>query len=103
MHIHVNGEDREIAEGSSVSDLLGELELQADRVAVEINLKIIDRGEFDRYVLHEDDRIEILSFIGGGSPSNFSTPEPMKAKRLVHSLSRRHIKHQFMIDWGLLW
>ena len=72
MHIHVNGEDREIAEGSSVSDLLGELELQADRVAVEINLKILDRGEFDRYVLHEDDRIEILSFIGGGSPSHYS-------------------------------
>ncbi|UCE63036.1 MAG: sulfur carrier protein ThiS [Nitrospirota bacterium] len=67
MHIHVNGEDREIAEGSSVSSLLGELELPADRVAVEINLKIIDRGEFDAYVLHKDDRVEILSFIGGGS------------------------------------
>ncbi len=48
------------------------LELQADRVAVEIHLKIIDRGEFDRYVLHENDRIEILSFIGGGSPSHYS-------------------------------
>ncbi len=72
MHIHVNGEDREIAEGSSLSDLLGELEIQADRVAVEIHLKIIDRGEFDRYVLHENDRIEILSFIGGGSPSHYS-------------------------------
>ena len=72
MHIQVNGEDREIAEGSSVSELLGALKLQAGRVAVEINLKIIDRGEFDRYVLHEDDRVEILSFIGGGSPSNLS-------------------------------
>ena len=69
MHIHVNGEGREITEGSSVSDLLAALELQADRVAVEINLKIIDRSEFDRYVLHDDDRIEILSFIGGGCRS----------------------------------
>ena len=68
MHIQVNGEDREIAEGSSVSSLLEELELPGDRVAVEINLKIIDRGEFDTHVLHKDDRVEILSFIGGGSP-----------------------------------
>ena len=68
MHIQINGEDREIAEGLSVSSLLEELELPADRVAVEINLTIIDRGEFDTHVLHKDDRVEILSFIGGGSP-----------------------------------
>ena len=77
MHIHVNGETREIAEGSSVRDLLRNLELQADRVAVEINLKIIDRAEFAQYVLHENDEIEILSFIGGGSLSNdFTTGFP---------------------------
>ena len=78
MHIHVNGEDREIADGSSVRDLLGELELQADRVAVEINLQIIDRSEFDRFVLHNDDRIEILSFIGGGSRSGDLHTSPIQ-------------------------
>ena len=78
MHIHVNGEDREIADGSSVSDLLGELELQADRVAVEINLQIIDRSEFDRSVLQNDDRIEILSFIGGGSCPDDIHTSPMQ-------------------------
>ena len=72
MHIQVNGEPREIAEGSSVSDLLRELELQADRVAVEINLKILDRGEFEGYRLQADDHIEILSFIGGGSSPGFT-------------------------------
>ena len=71
MYIHVNGEGREMTEGSSLSDLLAALELQADRVAVEINLEIIDRKEFDRHILHDDDRIEILSFIGGGSRSRF--------------------------------
>ena len=71
MHIQVNGEDREIAEGSSVGDLLAQLQLQADRVAVEINLKIIERGEFDQHALQQDDRVEILSFIGGGSLSVF--------------------------------
>ena len=69
MHIHVNGDDREIEEGSTVSDLLGELKLRADQVAVEVNLKILDRKEFDGIVLQKDDRLEILSFIGGGTPS----------------------------------
>ena len=69
MHIQVNGDNRDIEEGSTVSDLLGALKLRADQVAVEINLKILDRKEFDGMVLQEDDRIEILSFIGGGTPS----------------------------------
>lgn len=66
MHIQVNGESREIADGSTVSALLRELELRADQVAVEINLKILDRQEFDGWILAENDCIEILSFIGGG-------------------------------------
>ena len=72
MHIRVNGEERDIAEGSSVMDLIRELELQSDRVAIEVNLKILDRGEFDRHILQKDDQIEILSFIGGGSYSRNS-------------------------------
>ena len=71
MHIHVNGEDRDIEEGSTVSDLLGTLKLRADQVAVEINLTILDRKEFDGIVLQKDDRVEILSFIGGGTPSQY--------------------------------
>ena len=69
MHIHVNGEDRDIEEGSTVSDLLGALKLRADQVAVEINLTILDRKDFNGIVLKKDDRVEILSFIGGGTPS----------------------------------
>lgn len=67
MHIYVNGEAREIVEGSTAGDLLRELEIRGDQVAVEINLKILERQEFEGCVLQKDDRIEILSFIGGGS------------------------------------
>lgn len=91
MHIQVNGEEREIAEGSTLSDLLRELEVQADRVAVEINLKIIDRGKFEEYGLHEGDRIEILSFIGGGSTSSFSKRrENARPIHGVHSVTQTH-------------
>jgi thiamine biosynthesis protein ThiS len=47
--------------------LLRELAIKTERVAVELNLEILDRKEFDQRLLKQGDRVEILSFIGGGS------------------------------------
>jgi thiamine biosynthesis protein ThiS len=67
MHVQVNGEQRTVAAGATVAGLLTELDIRPDRVAVEVNLNILDRSEFDRRNLQEGDRIEIISFIGGGA------------------------------------
>jgi sulfur carrier protein len=68
MQIQLNGEPRMMTTGeSTVADLLRELEIRPDRVAVEINLDIVDRQEFERRVLREGDRVEVISFIGGGA------------------------------------
>jgi thiamine biosynthesis protein ThiS len=67
MRITLNGEPREVASNLSVMSLLQDLNLQPDRVAVEINLNILDRSLFPSRILAEGDRIEIISFIGGGS------------------------------------
>lgn len=67
MQIQVNGEHREAAAGSTVADLLAALNVRGERVAVELNLEILDRGEFAHRGLKEGDRVEIISFIGGGS------------------------------------
>jgi len=69
MQIQVNGEPRNATPGTTVSDLLAEVSVRGDRVAVELNLEILDRGEFPRRVLVDGDRVEIISFIGGGSCS----------------------------------
>jgi thiamine biosynthesis protein ThiS len=66
FRIQVNGEPREAVRGATVADLLRELNIRPDRVAVEVNLDIVDRQEYERRNLCEGDRIEILSFIGGG-------------------------------------
>ena len=66
MQVQVNGEQRTLAVGLTVTGLLKELDIRPDRVAVELNLTILDRGEFDRRSLQDGDRIEIISFIGGG-------------------------------------
>ena len=69
MKIVVNGEQRETEEPLTVAQLLETLQLRSEQVAVEINLKILDRGDFLKWNLHDGDKVEILSFIGGGSPT----------------------------------
>lgn len=71
MHIQVNGESRQVPEEINVTELLRDLQLNVERVAVEINLEMLDRRNFDARTLQEGDRIEILSFIGGGGGEEF--------------------------------
>jgi sulfur carrier protein len=67
IQIQVNGEERGCRADATVGDLLRELAIKTERVAVELNLEILDRKEFDQRSLKQGDRVEILSFIGGGS------------------------------------
>ncbi len=67
IQIQVNGEQRCCAAGATVGDLLRELAIKTERVAVELNLEILDRAVFDQRSLNDGDRVEILGFIGGGS------------------------------------
>ena len=68
IQIQVNGEQRDCRAGATVGDLLRELAIKTERVAVELNLEILDRKDFDHRSLKPGDRVEILSFIGGGAP-----------------------------------
>lgn len=67
IQIQVNGEARPWRGGATVADLLQDLEIKAERVAVELNLEILDREAFPRHLLKDGDRVEILGFIGGGA------------------------------------
>lgn len=67
LQIQVNGETRKTRAGTTVTELLHELDIRPDRVAVELNLQILDRQEFDRRALNDGDRVEVISFIGGGA------------------------------------
>jgi thiamine biosynthesis protein ThiS len=69
MRIILNGETRKLAEGCTVATLLSDLDLQAERVAVELNLTIVDRRAFAVTTFREGDRVEVIGFIGGGEES----------------------------------
>jgi sulfur carrier protein len=67
MQIILNGEPRELAPDTTVAALLEHLGLAGRRVAVEVNLDIVPRGEHARRVLAAGDRVEVVHAIGGGA------------------------------------
>jgi len=66
MRITLNGENREVTEGHSVAALLSDLGIPAERVAVELNLTIVDRQAFPGTSLRDGDQLEVIGFTGGG-------------------------------------
>lgn len=62
----VNGEHHAVPEGSSIADLLQQLALKPEHVAVERNREIVPRAELAHTTLSPGDTLEIVTFVGGG-------------------------------------
>ena len=66
MQIVVNGDPREVAEGTSVARLIELLELPPRFLAVERNLEIVPREQHAECILNDGDQLEIVTLVGGG-------------------------------------
>ena len=66
MKIILNGEKKIISEGMNILQLLEEFKISPNRVAVEINKKIVKREHFNSTEIKNDDKIEIVRMMGGG-------------------------------------
>lgn len=66
MQAVINGKPQSVAEGTTVAALLERLELAPIRVAVEINEDLVPRRSFEATTIRPGDRIEIVTFVGGG-------------------------------------
>jgi sulfur carrier protein len=64
--IVVNGQPREVADGTTVADLIATLKLGDRAVAVEVNLELVPRAKHIAHRLVEGDRLEIVTLVGGG-------------------------------------
>ncbi|MBI5192907.1 MAG: sulfur carrier protein ThiS [Nitrospirae bacterium] len=67
INVTVNGEKQHIIEGTSVSSLLNMMNISPQLVAIEYNMEILDKKQFDSVLLKEGDRLEIITFVGGGN------------------------------------
>ena len=66
IEVRINGDDREIPPGLSVSGLLEWLDLNPALVVVELNREILDRGRYGEAYIVEEDLLELVHFVGGG-------------------------------------
>lgn len=67
MKVRINGEETEVAAGLNLAQLVEQMGMKSDRVAVERNREIVSRAQWPDTRLAEGDRLEIVHFVGGGS------------------------------------
>ena len=67
MRVYLNGNSKDLAESSTLLDLVNELSLPSARIAIELNGNVVRRREWENTTLNENDRIEIVHFVGGGA------------------------------------
>lgn len=66
IEITVNGAARQVPEGTTVADLIALSGLGGKRVAVERNRDVVPRARHAELVLEAGDRLELVTFVGGG-------------------------------------
>ena len=66
MKVYVNGEPRNFGGAPSLAELIEQLDLPVARIAVELNREVVRRSDWSSTMLKDDDRIEIVHFVGGG-------------------------------------
>ena len=66
IKIKINGKIKSLINGYRLSNLLKNLKIPIKKVAIELNNEIIDKKKINKIILKNNDKIEIVHFIGGG-------------------------------------
>jgi sulfur carrier protein len=67
MEVLINGKTEQLPDGISAAELIEQLGLANERLAMEVNREIVPRSRFDSHCFNPGDKIEIVRAIGGGS------------------------------------
>ena len=66
MRLIINGKEETHADALTLAQLIEQLDMKSDRVAVELNREIVPRAQWPEKSLNDGDRLEIVHFVGGG-------------------------------------
>ena len=66
IKITVNGKQMQVIPKYSLNSLIAKLKMPLNKIAIELNKKIIDKKKISKIYLQKEDKIEIVHFIGGG-------------------------------------
>ena len=65
MKLKVNGEERELPDGTTIRALVEQFQLTPEKVAIELNRRLVRTDKYDTS-LRDGDEVEIVTFVGGG-------------------------------------
>jgi len=66
MRVFVNGDLKEFSSALTLAELIAQLDLPLARIAIELNREVVRRSDWGSTMLKDEDRIEIVHFVGGG-------------------------------------
>ena len=66
IKIKVNGKSVLMPKNSSIKNLASKFKIPLNKVAIELNMEIIDKNKINNIIIKPADKIEIVQFIGGG-------------------------------------
>ncbi|QKF83130.1 thiamine biosynthesis protein ThiS [Halarcobacter ebronensis] len=66
MNIIVNGENKEFDNESTLQNIIRELKIEDKVMAAAVNMEIVKKDQWGNFVIREDDKLELLQFVGGG-------------------------------------
>ena len=66
IKITVNGKQMQVIPNFSIKSLIEILKIPLNKIAIELNKKIVDKKKISKIYLQKGDKIEIVHFIGGG-------------------------------------
>jgi len=66
MNLIVNGEEKNFTENSTLQAIISELQIEDKVMAAAVNMEIVKKNEWNNYIVKNDDKLELLQFVGGG-------------------------------------
>jgi thiamine biosynthesis protein ThiS len=66
LEIEFNGTKRNVREGTTITDLLRDANIESRFCAVESNLEIVPKSSYDSHQIQAGDKIEVVTLVGGG-------------------------------------
>jgi sulfur carrier protein len=66
MKLIINGETKEFSENTTLEKVLDELGLRGKVMAAAVNMEIVKQDKWDKRILNDMDKLELLDFVGGG-------------------------------------
>ncbi len=66
MNLIVNGEKKEFSDNSTLQAVITELQVEDKVMAAAVNMEIVKKDQWNNYIVKDNDKLELLQFVGGG-------------------------------------